>query len=488
MWLRRDLRLEDNVALAGASAQSDEVACVFVLDPELLRGPRVGAPIVQFFFSALDGLRADLREHGSDLVLLEGDFAAELVRFARHIGARAVFYNHDYDPATIERDERVETALRAAGIEPVSSLDHVIAGADEVLQDDGRPYSVFTPYSRKWMQRTGGGGDRRPVASREPALRKLLAAQTIGATREVPAPEAYGHQTSDRFPIGDERSARTALASFIASKGGAYDGQRDFPAIDGTSHLSPHLRAGTIGIRTCVSAAFDAQRTAPKRAAENLGVWIGELCWRDFYQQILKNVPRVAYRPYREDSQHIVWRDDEAGWNAWAQGKTGYPIVDAAMVQINTYGWMHNRLRMIVASFLTKDLLIDYHEGERYFEQHLADGDLAQNNGGWQWSASTGNDAAPYFRVFNPTLQGKKFDPDATFIRAMIPALRSVPDAYVHEPWTMPPLVAAAARCEIGNDYPAPIVDHAQARVRAIETFGRVFGRANEPKRVAGRR
>jgi deoxyribodipyrimidine photo-lyase len=253
------------------------------------------------------------------------------------------------------------------------------------------------------------------------------------------------------------------LRAFVAGPISHYAAARNLPACEGTSRLSPHLRAGTIGIRACVAAARDVV------GAE---AWLGELAWRDFYHQLLVHAPRVADEPFIEAAKRIVYRDDESAWTAWTTGTTGYPIVDAAMLQLITTGWMHNRLRMIVASFLTKHLLIDYRRGERFFEQHLADADLAANNGGWQWSASTGTDAAPYFRVFNPILQGKTFDPDGAFVRAQLPVLMRVPVRYVHEPWTMPPLIAAEACCRIGIDYPEPIVDHAAARARALRVYG----------------
>ncbi|GAC1543762.1 MAG: hypothetical protein NVS2B17_23980 [Candidatus Velthaea sp.] len=253
--------------------------------------------------------------------------------------------------------------------------------------------------------------------------------------------------------------------------------RRNLPAVPGTSGLSPHLRAGTLGIRTCVAAALRARAKRTQHAASNVEGWLGELIWRDFYQSLLVHFPRVAYEPFVEAAKDIAYVHDAAAYDAWCTGRTGYPIVDAAMIQLNTNGWMHNRLRMIVASFLTKHLLMDYHEGERYFEQHLADADLGANNGGWQWSASTGTDAAPYFRVFNPTLQGKTFDPGGAFVRAMIPALARVPDTYIHEPWLMPPIVAAGAGCVLGRDYPEPIIDHAFARRRAIEVYGAALKR-----------
>ena len=460
VWLRRDLRLDDHVALFRAAEASERVACAFVLDPLLLRGPRVGAPIVQFFFDSLRVLRERLRAGGSDLALLEGDFAGELLELARRLGAGAIFYNADYDPDAIARDEHVARRLRGAAIDVHASVDHVYFAADEVLQESGKPYAVYTPYRRRWNARIATR-PHPPVRS-EAALRgKLLGAEVIGPARDVPRPEDFGHASSDRYPRAGLIEADRLMETFLAKNVTRYVTARNVPALDATSRLSPHLRAGTIGIRTVVHAAAGMSE-----------VWMGELVWRDFYQQLLAHHPRVAHEPFADAAQTIAYAYDPAAYTAWCEGRTGYPIVDAAMAQLNATGWMHNRLRMIVASFLTKHLLTDYHEGERYFEQHLADADLAANNGGWQWSASTGTDAAPYFRVFNPTLQGKTFDPSGAFVRAMLPALAGVPDTYIHEPWTMPPLVQAEMGCVIGRDYPLPIVDHAFARARAIAVYG----------------
>ncbi|BDE08178.1 deoxyribodipyrimidine photo-lyase [Vulcanimicrobium alpinum] len=476
VWLRRDLRLDDNVALRRAAEASEWIACAFVLDPPLLRGPRVGPPIVQFFFDSLGVLRERLRQQGSDLALLEGDFSGELVRLARRIDARAVFYNVDYDPDAVARDEGVERALRAAGLDVHAQTDHVYFGARDVLQESGKPYTVYTPYRRRWNARFDAE-PHPPVASERAAGPKLLARDAIGATCEVPRPEDYGHASSERYPRGGSAQAKSLLRAFLTDEIDTYAERRNAPALDGTSHLSPHLRAGTIGIRTLVHTA--AKRAAAARGASRTGIdtWTGELVWRDFYQQLLVHFPRVAHQPFVEAATAIAYERDERRWNAWRDGTTGYPIVDAAMIQLNTTGWMHNRLRMIVASFYTKHLLGDYRDGERYFERHLADADLAANNGGWQWSSSTGTDAAPYFRVFNPTLQGEKFDPDGAFVRAMIPALVKVPSMYVHQPWTLPPLLQAEYGCVIGRDYPAPIVDHAEARKRAIDVYGAALGR-----------
>jgi deoxyribodipyrimidine photo-lyase len=476
VWLRRDLRLDDHVALQRAAESSERVVCAFVLDPVLLRGPRVGPPIVQFFFESLGVLRARLRAAGSDLALLEGDFAAELAGLAQRTGARAVFYNADYDPDAVARDEHVARRLRRGGLNVHAYTDHVYFGAADVVQDGGKPYAVYTPYRRRWNARFAAA-PHPPLRSERAALGKLLGGDAIGATREVPCPEDYGHASSAAFPRGGCDEAQRLIARFIAGGAQHYAQRRNAPALDGTSHLSPHLRAGTIGIRTVVHAAARLRERAPRDAVSSADAWLGELVWRDFYQQLLAHHPRVAHEPFVRAASEIAYQNDPAAYAAWCAGRTGYPIVDAAMIQLDTTGWIHNRLRMIVASFLTKHLLTDYHEGERYFEQHLADADLAANNGGWQWSASTGTDAAPYFRVFNPTLQGKTFDPDGAFVRATIPALRNVPAKYVHEPWTIPPLLQAEYGCVIDRDYPPPIVDHAVARQRAIDVYGAVLGR-----------
>ncbi len=476
VWFRRDLRLTDHVALARAARSSDRVVCAFVLDPVLLRSERIGAPIVAFFFDALGELRAALRERRSDLVLREGDFAHELLALAKHVDADALFFNVDYEPDAIARDERVSAALRAAGLHVEASLDHVYFGADEVLQPGEKAHTVFTPYKRRWLARHEEDA-RPPVDSHEALARKLAAAGDLGTTLEVPAPERYGHARSSHFPRGGERLAHELLARFVERHIAAYAGARNFPADVGTSHLSPHLRAGTIGIRTCVSAALEARRGARGEAAAGSETWLAELIWREFYQQILANFPQVAREPFVAAAKRLRYRESEADWRAWCDGRTGYPIVDAAMRALNRYGWMHNRLRMIVASFLTKDLLLDYHLGERYFEQHLADGDLAANNGGWQWSASTGTDAAPYFRVFNPVLQSRKFDPEGRFIRSMLPELAKLRTEDLHAPWMMPPLEAEAVGFRLGRDYPQPIVDHMFARDRALAAYAPVLGK-----------
>ncbi len=470
VWLRRDLRLRDNTALHEAAKHSAQICLTFVLDPLLLRSERVGAPIVQFFFSALQALRDELRHMGSDLVLLEGPFDRELMTLARNVGAKALFFNEDFEPGAIERDRSVKRTFEQSGIAVHHFVDHVYASASEVLSDYGEPYRVFSPYKRKWLQHQRLSR-KAPVASERLGAGQLLLASELPQSQAVPKPEKYGHRSSADFPCGSEAVARTALKSFLRKGGpaGRYAIDRNFPQRDGTSHLSPHLRAGTIGIRTCIAAALRACDERAERT--NIDAWLSELIWRDFYQQILRNFPYVAQGPFASIAEGLQLRNCENEFTAWSTARTGYPIVDAAMTQLNRYGWMHNRLRMVVASFLSKHLLTDYRKGVRYFEQHLCDADMAANNGGWQWASSTGTDAAPYFRIFNPTLQSRHFDPDGTFIKSMLPALRHVPGDYIHEPWKLPPLLASEAHFEIGKHYPLPIVDHQTARKRAIAAY-----------------
>ncbi|MBC5821975.1 MAG: deoxyribodipyrimidine photo-lyase, partial [Candidatus Eremiobacteraeota bacterium] len=310
----------------------------------------VSDAIVAFFFEALAELRAALRARGSDLALLEGDAAQQLLSLAERVDAGVLYYNVDYEPAAVERDRRVAAAARAVGMSAQTCTDHVYYGEDEVLKADGTPYTVFTPYMRRWLERRAND-PRPPIESSAAAQHKFAAREAIGETREVPAPAAYGRLRPPNLPRAGEKQARDVLDTFLRERIADYAKMRDFPAAAGTSHLSPHLRAGTIGIRTCIARAEEMQRgqAAGRSGSET---WVGELIWRDFYQQILAHFPRVAREPFDQRAQRIAYRDSKHDWEAWARGLTGYPIVDAAMRQINTYGWMHNRLRMIVASFL----------------------------------------------------------------------------------------------------------------------------------------
>ena len=481
VWLRRDLRLDDNRALYEARRRSRFVCLAFVLSPALIENGRIGAPLTCMFLDALADLRSSLTAHMSDLILLEGNFAEELTRLAVRLRCQAVFYNEDYEPFAVQRDRQVERRLRSCGIAVHAFTDHVYFGADEVVREDGEPYRVFTAYKRRWLDFWNTGA-RLPLPSSDGLPAQLIGRDALGSTLSVPQPERYGFSSRLARAGAGEVIARNRLQWFLKENGPVdrYATDRNIPCVDGTSQLSPQLRAGTIGIRRCVETAFARLRERGNNVQTGVNEWISELIWRDFYQMILRRFPHVTERSFHPSGDRIAWRDPEEMFPRWCEGRTGYPLVDAAMRQLNATGWMHNRLRMLAASFLTKDLLIDWRFGERYFEQRLSDADVAQNNGGWQWAASVGTDAVPYFRVFNPVLQSKHFDAGGAFIRRMVPELGNVPDRYIHEPWMMPPILQGSQATVIGQDYPAPLVDHGAAARRAVA----IFSRALRPERA----
>jgi deoxyribodipyrimidine photo-lyase len=457
-WIRRDLRLDDNQALSLALAHADQIIPAFILDPRLLASPYAGDKRTAFLFEGLRRLDGSLRERGSRLVVREGDPVEQLSALMSESGAEAVFAEEDVSPYARRRDDRVSARL------PLRLAGGLVAhppGA--VVKADGKPYTVFTPFSRAWK------------ALPPPQASDLIAApgrmDTPGDLHSLPIPSEPALPASAPFVPG-EAEAQRKLAAFVQTGIGRYADAHNRMDLDGTSQLSPYLRFGMISARRAVAAAFAAMRKSPDRKArKGAETWLNELIWREFYVSILHHFPNVRREAFRADLRDIPWENDEGAFAAWREGRTGYPIVDAAMRQLVDTGWMHNRARMIVASFLVKDLLIDWRRGERFFMQHLIDGDPASNNGGWQWTAGTGTDAAPYFRVFNPVLQGEKFDPDGAYARRWVPELANVSTRFIHKPWQMPGKAQASAACIIGRDYPAPIVDHKQARERALAAY-----------------
>ncbi|MFM7100657.1 MAG: cryptochrome/photolyase family protein, partial [Verrucomicrobiota bacterium] len=422
-WFRRDLRVSDNTALHEASRRAGCVVPVFCWDDRILQSPDVGPARVAFLLRSLAALRANLESLGHRLIVRHGPPEVELPALSREAGAEAVFVNRDYEPYARERDRRVADALAATGVRLESCKDSVIHEEREVLTQGGAPYTVFTPYSKAWKTRPIPP----PVPRLSPARTAVPERLTSLALPE--SVEALGHRLTQELPPAGERAGLKALDDYLERRVFAYAEQRNFPADDaGTSRLSAHLRFGTVNIRTVLARWAKARQEASTAAARNgCEIWLSELIWREFYVQILANFPHVVVGAFRPEYNRLDWPGSEDHFQAWCAGQTGYPIVDAALRCLNATGWMHNRLRMIVAMFLTKDLLVSWQRGERYFMQQLVDGDLAANNGGWQWSAGTGTDAAPYFRIFNPVSQGEKFDPEGTFIRRWIPELRDVP-------------------------------------------------------------
>lgn len=459
-WFRRDLRLHDNTALSVALESGAPVIPLFIFDPAILRSRRVGAPRVAFMLKTLAALDTALRERGSALVVRHGNPLHVLPAFVEQTGALAVTFNRDYTPFARRRDAAIQQAL----VVPAHCCDDALLVAPgDLLKADSTPYTVFTPFKRAW--------DTTPKALPLPTTRGVFHPLEGIANPGLPALSALGFSAAIEVPEGGEGPARQRLEAFTSDTIYEYDTGRNRLAADpqhspaaGSSFLSPHLRFGALSTRESYRAAQAALDAAPDaRARKAVETWVGELAWREFYMHILYHFPHVTTRSFRPEYDALAWRDAPTELQAWKDGLTGYPVVDAAMRQLAQTGWLPNRARMIVASFLAKDLLIDWRAGELHFMQRLIDGDLAANNGGWQWTAGTGTDAQPYFRVFNPVTQSSKFDPRGEYIRRWVPELRAVPDAHIHAPWEMdsPP-----------RGYPPPMVDHRFARERALAAYG----------------
>ena len=461
-WFRRDLRLHDNTALYDACRRAEEVIPVFIFEDALRTGPDVGAARLQFLLNSLGVLRENLRAKGSDLFIRFGKSETEIPKLARELKADAVFANIRYEPYAQQRDARVFNALNEMGIGFETFKDAVVWHEEEILTQAGRPFTVFTPYAKAWKTR------RSPPPCPALNVKALRVAETI-RPEDLPRDSAtFGFPCAQTIFAAGEQEGLRRLDRFLRKSVFDYATARDLADVDGTSQLSAHLRAGTIGIRTVLAKLAAARERATTAAQRNsCDGFLDELIWREFYLQVLHNFPHVMRGAFRPEYNALEWSGTDEQFAAWCEGRTGYPIVDAAMRCLNATGWMHNRLRMIVAMFLTKDLLINWQRGERYFMQQLVDGDLAANNGGWQWSAGTGTDAAPYFRIFNPTSQALKCDPKGEFVRRWIPELANVPDDSIHEPWSEPLLAPK---------YPQRIVLHEEQRPKALAMFAKVKG------------
>jgi deoxyribodipyrimidine photo-lyase len=485
MWFRRDLRAHDNAALSHALRGCAAVHCVFVFDTAWLEPLPRRDRRVEFVRESLAALDEDLRRlagrEAAGLIVRHALAVREIPRLARELGVQAVFANHDDEPLAMARDDAVRTALARDGIALHGFKDHAIFERAELRTGAGTPYTVYTPYRKAWLAKlTPADLEAHPVADHAAAL----APRPPGADQAVPALAALGFEsgTLARPGIAGGRRGGTRLFEEFAGRIARYDRDRDFPALDGTSRMSVHLRFGTVSIREVAAQAHALAQAGSGGAA----TWLDELIWRDFYLQILANFPHVAGPAHQGGNfkpacDAIEWEQGPAAdllFQAWCQGRTGYPLVDAAMAQINQTGYMHNRLRMVVASFLVKDLGIDWRRGERYFADQLIDYDLAANNGGWQWAASTGCDAQPYFRIFNPVSQSRKFDPQGRFILRYLPQLAGLPPPALHAPWTATPVELAAAGIELGTTYPEPIIQHEQARQQTLRRYAAARGGA----------
>ena len=458
-WFRADLRLQDNTAFSAAAARASQLANVFVFDEQLLASTRQGAPRVRFMRDCVERLRAELEARGQSLIVRRGSPVDVLVELARETRSEVVTWNRDPSGYARSRDETVIERLAAEGIRGFSFKDRVVFEAADVDPCQDRPIAVFSPYRKAWWRRF----ESHPPAE---ARRFELPPASHGVRPgRVPSEAELGLE-NDRvaIPTGGERAGYARLQTFLETAAGRYKDERDYPALDATSRLSPYLRFGAVSIRDCFRAGRAAIEAEPalRRGVEK---WIDELIWREFFQAVLDDDPRLTTRNHRAEFDAFDWEDDPDGFEAWCEGRTGYPFVDAGMRELRATGHMHNRTRMVVASFLTKDLLIDWRRGEAFFMRWLVDGDPASNSGGWQWAASSGTDASPHVRIFNPVLQGERFDPDGDYIRRWVPELEGLRGNAVHRPWEMP---------LVSSRYPSPIVDHADRRRITLERFARV--------------
>jgi deoxyribodipyrimidine photo-lyase len=487
VWFRRDLRVADHPALARALREADAVWCAFVLDAAILeplpRRDRRVAFIRDSLAELDDRLAALARAAGGGparLLVRHGDAVAEIAGLARALDVQVVHAHHDDDPAALARDAAAARALAAEGRRLETAKDHVVFERSELLTGAGTPYAVFTPYRNAWLKRLqarpgalaphpsdcGAGA----LAAPPPAL-----ASPWRGGHAVPRLEEFGFappdgRAADAGLRPGSAGGEALLDDFLERLDDYADG-RDFPARAGCSGLGVHLRFGTLSIRRLAGLAVQRVEGGSRGAQ----AWLSELAWRDFFQQVLHHHPHVVGHAFRPEFEHLCWERGpaaDAAFAAWCDGRTGYPLVDAGMRQLAATGAMHNRLRMVAASFLAKHLGIDWRRGEAWFARQLNDFELASNNGNWQWAASTGCDAQPWFRIFNPVAQGERFDPGGAFVRRWVPELAALPAAAIHAPWRASPRALADAGIELGRDYPRPIVDHERAREKTLARYG----------------
>ena len=480
VWFRRDLRFDDQAALYHALRACREVWCVFVFDTDILDPLRARGLVrdrrVEFIRASIVELSEALRDASPEgrarLIVRHGPARDEIPRLADRLRVDAVFVNHDHEPSAVERDREVAKRLEHDGRELRDFKDQTIFEKDEVLTKGGTPFTVFTPYKRAWLKTlTPFHVNAYPVA------RYAAALAVVPDEIDRPAPSladlGFEKTNLDEIGIPAGMSGAHALIERFDERVANYADDRNPPARYGTSYLSVHLRFGTVSIRALARIAIArAKHAADARGADT---WLGELIWRDFYFQILHHRPDLAAgASFKPAFDRVVWERGEAAeraFAAWCNGATGYPLVDAAIAQINNSGFMHNRLRMVTASFLTKDLGVDWRRGEAYFADHLNDFEFSSNNGGWQWASSSGCDAQPWFRIFNPVTQSLRFDPDGAFIRRYLPVLAKLPDRAIHAPWLADARELERAGVVLGRDYPLPIVDHDEARQRTLARY-----------------
>lgn len=464
-WFRRDLRLDDNIGLHSAIASGSPVLPVYIIDTRILSSKRYSHARMAFVLSALQAVDRRLQQYSAELIVLHGKPEDELSALIENIDATALYFNADYTPFAIKRDQWLHDNLQ---IDVKTFDDALLLPPGSIMKDDGDPYRVFTPFKNRWNEQS------KPAISTLNFKRDhFFPAKTV-ENSGIPTRSELAIQTDIPIPDTDEHLAQEKLSNFVKHRIENYSTARNYLPNDpfndeqaeGSSYLSPYFRFGILSPRQAYWSARGKYSNVDKKAVQDsIATWVSELTWREFYMHIMYHYPHVDRHNFRREYDALEWRNEPEDLQAWKDGQTGYPIVDAAMRQLKAIGWMPNRARMIVSSFLTKDLLINWQEGETHFMNYLLDGDPSANNGGWQWSAGTGTDAQPYFRIFNPVSQSEKFDPNGDYIRHWVPELMNIPDKNIHAPWAMdtPP-----------ENYPAPIVNHAFARERTLAEFKRV--------------
>lgn len=459
IWFRNDLRVYDNPALVQACAESDKVTAVFCVCEEQWRSHGVGARRLQFIQEALKSLSVSLGHlniglHGINAENFSNS-AHQLMEFCQAQGVDKILFNAEYALDEARRDELIYKLASAAGIDVQSLHGSALVPPGSVLTKTGQPYKVFTAFKREWLRVV------QDYPLQPQAVPSKKSSSTLTAKASVPS--FTGSKPLAELPMATEEAAHSALADFVESQLFDYAEQRDLPAVEGTSQLSPYLAQGLISARVCLHTARLHNQGEFDGGQAGCATWINELVWRDFYLHLLHAFPAISLRKaLRAETERVPWCYDQALFQQWCEGRTGFPLVDAAMRQLNETGWMHNRLRMVTATFLTKYLLIDWRWGEDYFMRQLTDGHFAANNGGWQWCASTGTDAAPYFRILSPVRQGERFDPDAEFIKRFVPELAAVPAKIIHKP---------GHRDLLATGYPAPMVDLAEGKAACLAAF-----------------
>ncbi len=467
LWFRQDLRLADNPTLSAAAGSGQPVVPVYILDDEAPGRWTMGGASRWWLHGSLAALAKSLRKLGAPLLLRRGPAARELEKLRAETGAQAVFWNRCYEPWAIARDKAIKASLAKAGIEAQSFNAALLHEPWTVKTGDGGPFKVFTPFHRA-VEKIGSPAAPLPAPTKLHGMGRPTASGDLADWNLLPTKPDWAGGMRKAWQPGED-GAWAQLQDF-ANAPLTYRAGHDRPDIPATSRLSPHLHWGEIGPRQ-VWQAIEADRAHGKIREDDAAAFQRQLVWREFCHHLLFHFPALPDRPWREAFADFPWRKDKRLLQAWQQGLTGYPIVDAGMRQLWVTGWMHNRVRMIAASFLIKDLLQPWQDGEAWFWDTLVDADLAQNAANWQWVAGSGADAAPYFRIFNPVLQGEKFDPKGSYVRHWLPALKDLPDEFIHQPWRAPGTVLESAGVKLGGTYPLPIVDHAKAREAALSAY-----------------